>query len=218
MKRISSISIFCILLLAFALHASASVSSNVFSSGFANSGYVPDNNPSGWTDTRTLSGYTGGSALVEDVQVTLNIVGGWNGDLYGYLVHSSGFVVLLDRVGNSTFSPYGYGEAGFTGVTLADNVAHTSIESYGGSSSAAAALSGGTYNSQNGTLNTAFDGLAVNGTWTLFLADLSSGDISQVTGWTLTIDAVPEPTTWAMLIFGAAFGCWRLARRQTKRG
>ena len=214
MKRLS---IFCVLLLAFALQVSASLTTNIFSSGFANSGYVPDNDFSGWSDTRTLSGYTGGSALVENVFVTLNIAGGWNGDLYGYLVHSSGFVVLLDRVGSSTFSPYGYGEAGFTGVMLADDAAHTSIESYGGSSAAAAALSGGTYNSQDGTLNTAFDGLSVNGNWTLFLADLSSGDISQVTGWTLTIDAVPEPTTWAMMIFAAAFGCWRFAQRQTKR-
>lgn len=214
MKRLS---LFCILLLAFALQASASLSSNVFSSGFANGGYVPDGDFNGWTDTRTLSGYSGGSALVADVQVTLNIAGGWNGDLYGYLVHDSGFVVLLDRVGSTTFSPFGYGEAGFTGVTLADSAPHTGIEFYGGSSSAGAALSGGTYNSQGGTLNTSFDGLSVNGNWTLFLADMSSGDISQVTGWTLTIDAVPEPTTWAMMIFAATFGCWRFAQWRTKR-
>jgi hypothetical protein len=133
------------------------------------------------------------------------------------LVHDSGFVVLLDRVGSSTYSPYGYGNAGFAGVTLADDVSHTSIESYGGSSSAAAALSGGTYNSQDGTLDTAFDGLSVNGNWTLFLADMSSGDISQVTGWTLTIEAVPEPTTWAMLISGLGFGCWHLTQRRNKQ-
>ena len=72
------------------------------------------------------------------------------------------------------------------------------------------------YNSQDGTLNTAFDGLSVNGNWTLFLADLSSGDISQVTGWTLTIEAVPEPTTYALMLVGAAFGGWRLAQRRTK--
>lgn len=214
MKRLS---LFCILLLAFALQASAALTTNTFTSGFANSGYVPDNDFSGWSDTRTLSGYTG--LTVADVHVTLNISGGWNGDLYGYLVHDSGFVVLLDRVGSSTYSPYGYGEAGFTNVRLIDgNPSYTtSIENYGGSSSAAAALSGGNYNSQDGTLNTAFDGLSVNGNWTLFLADMSSGDISQVTGWTLTIEAVPEPATWALMIFGAAFGCWRFAQRQTKR-
>lgn len=215
MKRLI---LFCALLLVVALQAGASLFTNVFDSGFANSGYVPDANFSGWSDTRNLSApeYTGFAVL--DVQVTLNVSGGWNGDLYGYLVHDSGFVVLLDRVGSSTYSPYGYGEAGFTNVRLIDgNPSYTtSIENYGGSSSAAAALSGGNYNSQGGTLNTSFDGLNVSGNWTLFLADLSSGDISQVTGWTLTIEAVPEPTTYALMLVGAAFGGWRLSQRRTK--
>lgn len=208
--------LFCAVLLAFAVQVSASLTTN-FSGSFANSGYVPDANFNGWSDTRNLNVTEYAGFTVTDVQVTLNISGGWNGDLYGYLVHDSGFVVLLDRVGNSTFSPYGYGEAGFTGVTLADDVAHTSIESYGGSANAAAALSGGTYNSQGSTLNTSFDTLNVNGNWTLFLADLSSGDISQVTGWTLTIEAVPEPTTWAMLIVASTFGAWHLAQRRCKQ-
>ena len=216
MKRLT---LFCALSLAIVLQASASLSTNFSASTgavFANSGSVPDNNFSGWSDTRNLNVTEYVGFTVTDVQVTLDISGGWNGDLYGYLVHDSGFVVLLDRVGNSTYSPYGYGNAGFTGVTLADDVSHTSIESYGGTSGASAALSGGTYNSQDGTLNTAFDGLSVNGNWTLFLADLSSGDISQVTGWTLTIEAVPEPTTYALMLVGAAFGGWRLAQRRTK--
>ena len=33
--------------------------------------------------------------------MTLNLSGGWNGDLYAYLVHNSGFAVLLNRVGRN---------------------------------------------------------------------------------------------------------------------
>ena len=125
--------------------------------------------------------------------------------------NNSGFVVLLNRVGTGDYT-YGYGEAGFNNVTLAD-VSGTSIQNYDGSSSAATALTGGTYGSAGGTLNTTYDNLTVNGSWTLFLADLSSGDISQVTGWSLNITAVPEPTTWAMIISGTLLGGRRLVRR-----
>lgn len=207
-----------IVLLAFALKASAAVTTN-FSGGFANSGFVPDNNLNGWSDTRTLSltEYTG--FTVTDVQVTLNIAGGWNGDLYGYLVHDGGFAVLLNHVGQTGTAgqTFGYGNAGFTGVALVDGLSLTSIQNYGGTYSAGPALSGGSYGSAGGTLNTSFDTLNVNGNWTLFLADTSSGDISQVTGWTLSITAVPEPTTWAMLIFAVAFGGWQLNRWRLKR-
>lgn len=215
MKRLT---LFSILLLVFALQASASLTTN-FTSGFANSGFIPDNNFSGWTDTRNLNVTEYAGFTVTDVQVTLNVSGGWNGDLYGYLVHGSGFVVLLNRVGQTGTAgqTYGYGEAGFTGVSLIDGQSFTSIQNYGGSYSATSALNGGSYSSAGGTLNTSFDGSGVNGDWTLFLSDMSTGDISQITGWSLTITAVPEPTTWAMIIFGTAFGGWHLNRWRTKR-
>jgi len=215
MKRLTFLSI---LLLAFAHQVSASLSTN-FTSGFANSGFIPDNNLNGWADTRNLNVTAYNGLVVSDVQVTLNISGGWNGDLYGYLVHDSGFAVLLNRVGQTGTAgqTFGYGEAGFTGVSLIDGQSLTSIQNYGGSYSATSALNGGSYGSASGALNTSFDGLNVNGDWTLFLSDMSSGDISQITGWSLTITAVPEPTTWAMIIFAVAFGGWHLNRLRAKR-
>jgi hypothetical protein len=92
-------------------------------SGFANAGIVPDNNYSGWTDTRTLSGV---NDLIDDIWVTLNLANGWNGDLYTYLVHGGGFSVLLDRVGYPA-SSFGYGDSGFN-VTLGTSA--NPIESY----------------------------------------------------------------------------------------
>ncbi|MBM3880824.1 MAG: hypothetical protein FJ387_14090 [Verrucomicrobia bacterium] len=83
-------------------------------SGFQNNGLIPDNNVNGWSDTRTLSSIS--DNLITDVNVTLNISGAeevaFNGDLYGYLVHSSGFAVLLNRVGRSAGNLDGFGDDG----------------------------------------------------------------------------------------------------------
>src|SRR5215471_16470797 len=88
-----------------------------FNSGFANGGVIPDGSLVGVQDTRTLSGITFSS--ITDVDVRLTISGSWNGDLYGYLVHSSGFTILLNRVGRSSSSSFGYGDGGFS-VTFDD--------------------------------------------------------------------------------------------------
>ncbi|MCZ7638525.1 MAG: hypothetical protein M5U12_22225 [Verrucomicrobia bacterium] len=68
---------------------------------------MPDGNPSGWSDTRTLSGLPATGLL--DVNVVLSVVGGYNGDLYAYLAHGGGFTVLLNRVGRTADAPFGYG-------------------------------------------------------------------------------------------------------------
>ncbi len=68
-----------------------------WSTGFVNGQIVPDNNLSGWSDTRTVSTMPAGTFV--GLTVDLQLTGGWNGDLYAYLVHSTGFSVLLDRVG-----------------------------------------------------------------------------------------------------------------------
>ena len=96
--------------------------SGTFSSGFANGGVIPDGSFIGLSDTRTLTGVTGNT--ITDVNVRLNISGGWNGDLYAYLVHSGGFSVLLNRVGRATGSSFGYSDAGMN-VTLDDQNAQT---------------------------------------------------------------------------------------------
>src|SRR5688572_4755667 len=59
---------------------------------------IPDGNLNGFSDTRTISGIpgSGGAPQISYVTVALNISGGYNGDLYAYLVHNSGFVVLLN--------------------------------------------------------------------------------------------------------------------------
>ena len=215
------IALLAVLALAGAAHGSL-VYNQTYTNGFANSGYVPDNNASGWSDTHTLSGL-GASQTITDVRVGLNISGGWNGDLYGYLLYqpvgggTGTLMLLLNRVGDPGISG-GYGDTGFA-VTLSDAGAHPieSYQSYSYTTSGSGQLQG-TWQANDGSatfggVGGTFTGLDPNGTWTLFLADRATGDQSVVTSWTLQVDAVPEPTTWALAGFGAIFASIGAVRR-----
>ena len=79
---------------------------------------MPDGNTVGWTSMQSLSGIPDNQ--ITDVTVTLNISDGYNGDLYAYVAHGPGFVVLLNRVGLAASRPFGYGDAGFVSLALSD--------------------------------------------------------------------------------------------------
>ena len=166
------------------------------------------------------------------MDVVLTITGEYNGDLYGYLVHDSGFAVLLNRVGRATGTPAGYGDAGMTAVVLNDAAA-TDIHAYGGGGVPSGSFQPdgrnisplatvGTFDTASRlALLSAFNGMTDgNGSWTLFIADVSGGDVSQLTSWTLDIAAVPEPAALieasvAALFFGGAICFFRLKRGGT---
>lgn len=57
----------------------------------------------------------------------------------------------------------------------------------------------------NAAFQSVYDGTNPNQTWTLFFADRVNGDTTTLNGWSLDITAVPEPTTWAVIIFGSIF-------------
>jgi len=202
------------LLLASALLAAVAAHGTIYTTnwntGFANSGVVPDNNPSGWSDTRTVNAAPAGS--IAGLSVDLQLSGGWNGDLYAYLVHDSGFTVLLDHVGVgvSGVSAYGYGDAGMN-VTLGST--GTSIHQYGGNDTFSGTPTG-IYQADNETL-ASFLGTSPNGTWSLFLADTSGGGVTTVENWGLQIDivAVPEVETWIAATLAGIFGAFWLNRQ-----
>ena len=154
-----------------------------------------------------------------------------NGDLYATLVHSSGFTVLLNRVGRGTTA--GLSSDGFQGpgmnVTLDDSAVLTSIHS------ASTLVSGAVYNSDGRTVDprgpsdgafdaagtallSSFQGLNAGGSWTLFIADVSGGDVSTLNNFTLDITelaSVPEPGSVvegsvAVLFLGGVIGLYRL--------
>ena len=196
-----------------------------FSTGFANGVAIPDNNLSGWTDTRTVT--TAGSSI-SSLSVTLHLSGGWNGDLYAYLAHDNGFTVLLNRVGRGTSNALGYDDSGMNVVfSAAEGLGD--IHKYGDTSvptgdyapdgraiSPLATVADFDAAGRAALLST-FTGLNPNGSWMLFVADVSGGDQSTVTSWGLDIGvaSVPEPASLvegavAVLFLGGVIGFYRL--------
>jgi subtilisin-like proprotein convertase family protein len=180
--------------------ASASVYDYNFSGATTLNAAIPDGNPAGYATTIGVSGLgvgAGENDSVLDVSVALNLSGGYNGDLYGYLVNPTGqLVVLLNRIGQDGTHPFGNSGSGLN-VTLAD--ANTTL---GNIHNASFGPVSGAYQADGGATLSGLAGNSGTGTWTLFLADLSGGDTSTLVSWGLEINVVPEPTTWALLIFG----------------
>lgn len=214
--------------LAAGMGCPAALFSTTYNSGFANNGVVPDGTLDGLSDTRAISGVGG---PITDIQVTLNFSGGYNSDLYVYLLHGSEMVVLINRLGVSSGNPFGYADAGMN-VTLAASAANGNIHNYGGDFTPT-----GTYTADGRAIDplaspSAFDaagttgmadfyGADANGNWTLYVADMvGSGNPSTLVSWSLEITAVPEPTTIALGCFAGAFcvaGCLQKIRAQKLR-
>ena len=88
---------------------------------------IPDGSPVGLARTLSVSGQSG---TIGDVQVTLNISGSDNGDIYAYLEHGNGFAVLLNRVGATASDILGYSDPGLN-VTFSDNAINGNIHTTG---------------------------------------------------------------------------------------
>jgi subtilisin-like proprotein convertase family protein len=173
------------------------------------------------------------SGVISSVSVTLDITGGFNGDLYAYLVGPGGqMAVLLNRPGLSGSNPFGYADPGFD-VTLSDGSPnihyYQSDPSYSGDGQEQVTgtwapdgrnvdpgnTPGTVYDQTAPTADfSVFDNTSANGQWTLFITDMSSGaGDGTIVNWGLTVVTVPEPSTWVLLAGGVgvlmAFNCWR---------
>ena len=176
---------------------------------------VPDGNPAGLANIQTVNSSI---VSINSVEISLNLSGTFNGDLYAYLTCSqgSGFSILLNRTGRSSSNVFGYGDQGFN-VTLSDAGA-ADIHIYRNSVTPGAGnpLTGTwqpdgrntdpnlvTDLSPRSALLNSFNGLAGSGDWTLFVADMSTGDAHILQNWSLSLTgtAVPEPGLWQL--FGA---------------
>jgi hypothetical protein len=172
------------------------------------------------TSGGTWTGGTWGNGQILDttsgsISVLLNISGGYNQDLYGYLVYNDGAgtmtQVLLNRV---TSTGAGFGGGATTDFASLQSAGVTLVDTAGSGIHTATPTAGQSYTPDSGaTLNGTFGNMASGGTWTLFLADLAAGDQSTLVGWGLSVSVVPEPATWALMIFGTLVGGYALVRR-----
>ena len=93
---------------------------------FTTNRLVPDGNASGLSDVRNVSSAIGN---ISSLKVRLKLTGEFNGDLYGYVRHSSGFTVLLNRPGKTASNASGYADSGFD-VTFQTGAANGDIHVY----------------------------------------------------------------------------------------
>ena len=192
--------LFAVLLLSI-----ATTQAGLYTSGTLNT-IIPDANPNGISSTISVSGL---GSVLSDVNVLINVTGGYNGDLYAYLSHGGILVPLLNRVGTGTGDSgtaqyvFGYSTAGFDNVRLDDAALDGSIHN----TVAPASSTTSSYTPDGGSL-ASFNNNSPNGDWTIFFADMASGGgstPSTLTSWSLEITAVPEPTNVALGVFGGLF-------------
>jgi subtilisin-like proprotein convertase family protein len=177
-------------------------------------GTIADGNPVG----QLFSGQFNHAASwdqVVSVSVGLNISGGYNGDLYAYLVAPNGTLMLLMN------QPANLSGSGMN-LTLAsgnsgDNLA---VPNSGAIESASSGGYLGNSLNQSASVYSPVDSLAfqtvyaaqnsgptgplANGTWNLFFADLTGGGgEATLNSWTLNLAVVPEPVDLALGLFAA---------------
>lgn len=178
--------------------ARASVSfSTTFNSG-SSVGTLPG--PSGGSAFTGVVSYFPAGMTVGNMTVDLVVSGGVIGNFVAQLYAPNNTVVtLMYQPGVAVNTIGAYGSA--MNITLTDAYAAngniqnvTSGDALSGNYNPAAPLSG-------------LNGSVADGTWSLYFVDFGSGSPgvtpANLTSWTLGITAVPEPITWALIIFGA---------------
>jgi subtilisin-like proprotein convertase family protein len=194
---------------------------------------IPDGDLNGIQSSMTLSGLPN---TISDVNVSLTISGGFNGDFYAYLLHGSTSAILLNRVGRTGSSDVGYPDSGFgtnassTLFTFDDqggqdvhlyrtfsytlNLNGQLTGTWQADGRAIDPLSAGSVfdSASRSRMLNGFNGSDPNGSWTLYIADVSSGGEGTLANWGLSITAVPEPTAGALALTGATL--WFATRRR----
>ena len=159
---------------------------------------IVDGNP-GYVIVNTMDLTSAGLGMsLSTLTLTLNISGGMNNGLYGYLLAPNGATITL-------LNQPGVGVDGFGATGAGMNITLLGSAAGGGYSSIQNVTSGstlsGTYLAYGdySTLN----GINPNGSWTLYFSDtIAGGGNATLNGWSLDITAVPEPVNVALGIFG----------------
>ncbi len=185
---------------------------------FTTNRVVPDGNYSGMSDVQTI---TSGIGSIGSIKVRLKVNGEFNGDLYGYLRHSSGFTVLLNRPGKTAANPIGYGDSGLE--IILDDASLNDLHTYqtvttppDGTPLTGTWMPDGrkvdpdlvTDADPQSTSLRNFSGLDASGQWTLYLVDAQSGGTNMLVEWGLDITGTANSSiTWANpadIVYGTA--------------
>lgn len=207
--------------LAFPAHAAVIVPGTGFTFDDAVGLTIPDNNATGIARQVTVPAVYG---PVDGISVSVVTSGGWNGDYYAFLSHSSGLAVLLNRIGRSTASPLGSPDSGMVLTLITSSGADVHLATAEPGAPLTGVFSGdGRFSDPATVLDTdprtapldLFLGADASGTWTFFIADLSAGDSAVLESWSLAIDAVPEPS---LGVLAAGVLVCAARRRRARRG
>ena len=193
----------------------------------ATDGPIADGNPAGLSATAAVSDYP---SSISGVTVSLDISGGYNGDLYAYLSYGGVLVPLLNRAGVTGDNASGYGNQGFN-ITLSSSASGAQdVHCYGnyspsyneqGQLTATWQPDGRRIDPQSspGSFDTAdrlgfgsYNGMNPNGIWTLYIADLSPGGQSRLENWSLGFSPVPEPVNMALPFLAGVYVVFILSR------
>ena len=208
-----------------AMVATALGQTNTYVFSFAVDGAVPDGDPNGMINQQTVAGTLG---AISDLNVTISVDVARTADLYAYLTFDGQISILLNRVGISLTNSFGYCAPGLN-ITLDDQAANNVhwYEQFSHTFDASGRLLGTWQpdglavdpDSVNETVNPTallnqFNNLPANGTWTLFVADMSSdGEPTVLVNWGLEITTVPEPEPLFLVVSGAfLLWCFRRIR------
>lgn len=178
---------------------------------------IPDNSGVGASNTITITAPI--LDKIESVTVAIELEGGWNGDLYAYLVHDGTLAILLNRPGRTALDDLGSGSTNL--IALFDDLAagdvHMLLPGTGNAT--------GTWQPDGRMIDPllsldttprtkmldGFTNANPNGDWTLFIADQTPGDTATLKSWTLSVTAVPEP---AAAMLGGMVALLALRRRR----
>ena len=178
---------------------------------FSGAGEIPDGNLVGLMSIGTVSGLPSYPYRVLGMTVTLDVSGGFNGDLYAYLVGPDETThVDLMGVAGGDFDHSGSGLQ----ITLSD----AASQSYQSAAQVDGAVFTGTYRPVV-SLGT-FTGSAANGTWRLYIEDQSGGGgTATLNSWGLAIStaAVPEPDQVAAMGLLGLMGLVAAGRAASRR-
>lgn len=183
---------------------------------------IPDGHSSGVV--RTLSVPAGAPILSTEVDIAISGISVdpmFLGDLYLYLSHGTDLAVLVNRPGRRAGAPAGYGDNQPMSVTFstlgAEDFHNYRLSLNGSHTTPLTGALTGIWQPDGRAVDPAtvldssprtagldvFNGDDPAGTWTLFAADLSSGQMHQINTWTLRLTTIPEPGSAAMLLASA---------------